>query len=272
MITAGKADDVWIQLLDRINRYGEPYSPRGQATREILGQQTMVDMRYPIVTNPDRKMGYKFMSAEAAWILSGDNRVSTISPFSRNISNFSDDGETFFGAYGPKIMDQLAYIVKTLEHDPDSRQAVINIWRENPPQSKDIPCSISVQFLIRNNRLHCQYTMRSSDAWLGWVYDVFNFSMLSGVILLGLSQQYPQLQLGFLTLTAGSQHLYDRDREGYGKVLSGERQQIQYFPFNPRSQFRDGNDLVSRMWGSATSSGALNLAANGWGWASDEPA
>ena len=261
----GKADDVWLGLLDKINRYGEQFAPRGQGTLEILGQQTMVDMRWPIVTIPERKMGYKFMAAEAAWILSGDNRVSTISPFSRNISNFSDDGETFFGAYGPKIMDQLAHVVKTLELDPDSRQAVINIWRENPPPSKDIPCSISVQFLIRNNKLHCQYTMRSSDAWLGWVYDVFNFSMLSGVVLLGLGHKFPQLELGFLTLTAGSQHLYDRDRENYCLVLTDHSLPQQYFGFNPRSQFKDGNDLVQTLWDSARAGGgALTLAQDDW--------
>lgn len=264
IIQAGSADDVWHTLLDRINRYGDPYSPRGQATREVLGLQTRVDMTRPIVTNPDRNMGYRFMSAEAAWILSGDNRVSTISPFSRKISDFSDDGETFFGAYGPKIMDQLYYVVETLGHDPDSRQAVINIWREKPPKSKDIPCSISVQFLIRDNKLHCQYTMRSSDAWLGWVYDVFNFSMLSGVVLLALGHQYPQLQLGFLTLTAGSQHLYDRDREGYGVVLSGDRERQQYFPFNPRGQFKNGDELVAALWESAHGRGALALAQSDW--------
>jgi thymidylate synthase len=264
MIGHDTADQVWLNLLDRINRTGEPHSPRGQATREILGHQTRVDMRFPIVTNPDRKMGYKFMAAEAAWILSGDDRVSTISPFSRAISKFSDNGETFFGAYGPKIIDQLAYIVKTLEHDPDSRQAVINIWRENPGKSKDIPCSISVQFLIRNNKLHCQYTMRSSDAWLGWVYDVFNFSMLSGVVLLGLGDIYPQLKLGTLTLTAGSQHLYDRDRDGYSAVLTGSRERWRYFPFNPRAQFRHGNHLVSVLWDAAHGCGALQLAQTGW--------
>lgn len=267
MMNAGTADQVWLQLLDRINRYGEPHAPRDIPTREILGQQTVIDMRYPIVTVPERKIGYKFMAAEAAWILSGDDRVSTISPFSRNISNFSDNGETFFGAYGPKIVDQLAYVVKTLEQDPDSRQAVLNIWRENPAKSKDIPCSISIQFLIRNNRLHCQYTMRSSDAWLGWVYDVFNFSMLSGVVLLGLSERFPQLELGFLTLTAGSQHLYDRDKDGYNAVLTGDKWKLSYFPFTPRSSFKDGSDLITCLWLSAKNGGVLEWARNGWeGW------
>ena len=190
--------------------------------------------------------------------------MKTISPFSRNISQFSDNGETFFGAYGPKITSQLFYVANTLSADPDSRQAVINIWRENPGPSKDIPCSLSVQFLIRDNRLHCQYTMRSSDAWLGWVYDVFNFSMLSGVVLLMLGDRFPQLELGTLTLTAGSQHLYERDREGISRVLCGPQVPQNYVPFNPRGQFKSAEDLIATLWYAAETIGLLELAQNGW--------
>lgn len=264
IIQPGKADQVWLQLIDKINRYGNLYSPRGQETYEIIGQQTIVDMRHPIVTIPERKIGHRFMAAEAAWILSGDDRVSTISPYSRNISQFSDDGETFFGAYGPKIKDQLFYIANTLSADPDSRQAVINIWRENPGVTKDVPCSLSVQFLIRDNRLHCQYTMRSSDAWLGWVYDVFNFTMLSAVVLLMLGDRFPQLELWSLTLTAGSQHLYERDREGISRVLCGTMVPEPYVQFNPRAQFKDAEDLIKTLWYAADTIGALKLAQQGW--------
>jgi hypothetical protein len=53
--------------------------------------------------------------------------------------------------------------------------------------------------------------MRSSDIWLGWPYDVFNFSMLSAAILLTLKSVDDNFlcgNLGYLTLNAGSQHLY----------------------------------------------------------------
>jgi len=260
------ADHVWFELIQKIMRQGLPYAPRGKETRELLGVQTQIDMRYPIVTNPGRKAGYKFMAAEAAWILSGDNRVSTISPYSRHISTFSDDGETFFGAYGPKIKEQLYYVASTLAADPDSRQAVINIWRENPRAgTKDVPCSLSVQFLIRNNKLHCQYTMRSSDAWLGWVYDVFNFTMLAGVVLLELGQRYPQLELGLLTLTAGSQHIYETNYHDVAAVLT-ENTPLgdNYFPFNPRGQFQHSEDLIAKLWLVANGAGALAWAREGW--------
>ena len=66
IIQPGKADIVWLQLVDKINWYGQLHSPRGQETYEVLGQQTMVDMRHPIVTIPERKIGHRFMAAEAA--------------------------------------------------------------------------------------------------------------------------------------------------------------------------------------------------------------
>lgn len=170
-------------------------------------------MSHPVMGVQERGLGYKFMAAEAAWILSGDNRVATIAQYSKQISRFSDDGEFFFGAYGPKIRDQLPYIMQTLARDVDSRQAVINIWREQPRQTKDVPCTISLQWLIRSNQLHCFDTMRSSDAWLGWPYDVFNMSMVSIYLLAALRRHHPQtfnqVTLGNLYLTAASQHLYE---------------------------------------------------------------
>lgn len=216
---------VWLNLLADIFNKGSNCTPRGKPTRELLGHQTRINMAYPILTEPTRKLGYRFQAAEAAWILSGDNRVSTIAPYSKAISNFSDDGFMFFGAYGPKIVDQLPYVARALTDDADSRQAVLTIWRQSPPKVRDIPCTVSLQWLIRGEKLHCLASMRSSDAWLGWPYDVFNFSMVS-LYLLNLlqtifkeSELFQRLELGDLILTAGSQHLYQEQWEGALKAI-----------------------------------------------------
>ena len=206
-----KINDVWCQLLSKIIIEGNESKPRDMAVKEIIGNQTVIDMSNPILSVPERKMGYKFMCAEAWWILSGRNDVESIAPYSKAISSFSNNGINFDGAYGPKVIDQLTYVVDVLSSDNDTRQAVINIWRENPRDSKDIPCTLSAQFLIRDGVLHCVDTMRSSDAWLGWVYDVFNFTCLSIYIALCLRERGINVELGTLTLNAGSQHLYERN-------------------------------------------------------------
>ena len=200
---------------------------RGQRTLEILASQTNVDMDFPVVTAKARNLGYRFMVAEAWWILTGQNAVETIKPYSKQIERFSDDGVHFAGAYGPPVIDQLTYIVDSLQRDKQTRQAVLSIWRPNPRDSKDIPCTVSVQWLIRDNYLHCIDNMRSSDAWLGWPYDIFNFTMLTAHILQLLKKRgsgYENLELGTLTLNAGSQHLYERDLENVEKVLKNEEE------------------------------------------------
>lgn len=211
-MTSISMDEAWLARLTNIMCLGEEVSPRGQKTRELISSRTVVDMRRPVLTLPERKLNYQFMAAEAYWILVGDNRVAGIAPWNKHIAQFSDDGETFAGAYGPKIRNQLGWVVTQLLKDQDTRQAVLTIWERNPAPSKDIPCTVAFQFLIRQDRLHVLATMRSSDVWLGLPYDCFNFSMLGLEVcrqlrLAGLRTLEP----GLLYLTAGSSHLYERN-------------------------------------------------------------
>lgn len=206
-----KVNHVWRDLLTKILTHGSPTAPRGLGCLEIMANQTVVPMGTPVLTEQARNISHRFMAAEAAWILSGDNRVATIAPYAPSIAKFSDDGELFFGAYGPRIKDQLSQVIDTLLADPDTRQAVLTVWRPNPPKSKDIPCTVAVHWMIRSGVLHCFSTMRSSDAWLGWPYDVFNFSMLSAYMAIALRNAGRIVALGHLHLTAGSQHLYERN-------------------------------------------------------------
>ena len=217
---------VWLEAITDILLNGDEVAPRGQCTKELLQRTMVVDMRRPVLTVPDRKLSYQFMAAEAYWILTGDDRVSTISKYNKHISQFSDDGETFFGAYGPKIVSQLGYVVKKLLLDRDSRQAGLTIWRECPPETKDVPCTVAVFFNIRNNKLNCHVFMRSSDVWLGVPYDVFNFSMLSHMVCClingDLTETRPIVEPGELHLTAASSHLYERNFEAAQACLAAE--------------------------------------------------
>lgn len=185
-------------------------SPRGQGTRETLNHQTCVDMTHPVVTNTGRALNYKFMVAEALWMLQGSDKLADLTQFCKRMADFSDDGVILNGAYGPKYWHQLAFVVNKLKEDPDTRQAVMSFWRPNPEPSKDIPCTCTLQFLIRGDFIHLNVFMRSQDVWLGWPYDVFSFTMLCCYVALHMRQP---LSLGTLTITAGSQHLYDRDAD-----------------------------------------------------------
>lgn len=238
---------AYINLLRHLLLQNPTVSPRGMQIRELLAFQSIVDMANPMVTLAKRKVSEKFRYGEASWILSGDNRVSSIGPYNGIIAGFSDDGERFFGAYGPKVVDQISYVCQKIVQDQDTRQAVINIWRENPGLTKDVPCTLSLQFLVRGGLVNCVATMRSSDAWLGWVYDVFNFSMVSWLVCLhvrSMTKGAVRLLPGTLILTAGSQHLYERNVEDAKGVLEDGTLVNLKVPLPPFAEFENPDAFI----------------------------
>jgi thymidylate synthase len=228
----------WVGQLKHILDLGQPVEPRGQKTLELLQSTIEVDMRRPVLTIPERKLSYQFMAAEAFWILSGDNSVMGIAPYNQHIARFSDDGEKFFGAYGPKVIDQLNYVIQKLVDDRDTRQAGMTIWRENPPPTKDVPCTVAIFFNIRGSVLNVHVFMRSSDAWLGLPYDVFNFSMLGHRVCgyfnaIGRSKNFLEVAPGRLFLTMASSHLYEQHYEAARAIVDTHFEVPDGWPVRP---------------------------------------
>lgn len=244
-------DRSWMSHVSKIIYDGREVSPRGMKCLEVEHLRFSAHMWDCVLSLPERKMSYKFMAAEAYWILSGDDRVETISPFNPNIAQFSDDGVTYFGAYGPKVMGQIDYVVKALAEDINTRQAALTIWRENPPKTKDVPCTISLVFQIRRGLLNCHAFMRSSDAWLGLPYDTFNFSMIAAYIRARLLETgaYQTLALGDLYLTAASAHLYQADVEKVHGIIKASRElrPSSTFDYLPELPFKTTDSLMATL-------------------------
>lgn len=216
-------NQVWLEALEETLEEGEILSPRGIPTRDCPSRRIVVGMTQSVLTVPERKLSYQFLAAEAHWILSGDNLAANIVPWNKNLARFSDDGVTFFGAYGPRIRAQLAYVVATLLNDPDSRQAGLTIWRETPPATKDVPCTIAMFFHRRNDRLNAHVFMRSSDLWLGLPYDVFSFSMVAHLVCCRLNEHLvKEIRPGKLFLTAASSHLYESNAADAERCVSSD--------------------------------------------------
>lgn len=223
MIIADSADTLYYLLLSKLTDEGAHVEalPRGMAlTGETIGEHLVLrNPRLSVIGLKQRQLNYQFMVAEAVWIMLGRNDTAMLSHYCSEITKFSDDGLIFFGAYGPHIQRQLNYLINTLVKDKHSRQAVLTIWQQNPEPSKDIPCTVSMQALVRDDKLSLLVTMRSSDAWLGIPYDVFNFSLILNALAGGLGYG-----LGELHLFLGSSHLYERNGAAARAVLEAYEQ------------------------------------------------
>jgi len=233
---------AWLDLLCKIEKFGTIINIKGIETKEILNNSTCFDMNYPIIHHNKREMNYKFLGAECYFICNGDNRVENLIEYNDNILQFSDDGLIFNGAYGPPFNNQLSYIINCLSKDRNNRQAVITIWKQNPIQSKDIRCTISIQFMIRDNKLHSFVNMRSSDIMWGICYDFTVFSFMSLRVLTLLNTLYihdnqPFISLGNCYFNAASSHLYSRHYELSKSILSNIN--------NRREDYKLINDCIN---------------------------
>jgi thymidylate synthase len=206
-LTGDHFGNLWRRLVKHLLATGSRTYPRGFDTREILNVQLhLTDPYANVLVNPVRNLSYRFMVAEWLWIYFGQDDVKTIKQYNPNIAQFSDNGIDFNGAYGKAIKPHWDRILDTLNFDNASRQAVISIYRAPTYKSKNVPCTIALQWLIRNGCMHCIATMRSSDVWLGLPYDVFNFTMLTHMLSSTLSVPFESF-----TINLGSSHLYERN-------------------------------------------------------------
>lgn len=200
-------DSLFWQACKVVLAYGEVRNPRGMATRSVGPVMMRLDSpRSRVLWNPIRKAVQGFMAGEFTWIITGSDSVEQIEFYNTKMSLFSDDGITLAGAYGPKMVSQLPYVLETLRADPDSRQALITLWQPSPAKSRDIPCTISLQFRRSRGKLDLIASMRSNDLWLGLPYDIFTFTCLQELVAKELG-----MELGTYYHSAGDLHLYASD-------------------------------------------------------------
>lgn len=215
---ADSADDLFLTGLDW-TRMGRVVAPRGIKTREVAEPVSLelTDLDRNLVTLKGRKLNYVFALAEVLWIWAGSNDLNYLTYYNKKMAEFSDDGITLYGAYGPRIRSQLENLKEKLMNDMSTRQGVITIWRENPPKTKDTPCTVMMHFMIRDNRLNLTVYMRSNDIWLGFPYDLHTFTTIQKTLAAFLDVGY-----GHYHHVAGSLHMYDSDIEKATAALDSE--------------------------------------------------
>lgn len=210
-------DDLWTATIRDLFANGNEIESRVGKTKELVGYS--VDLSHVSQTfllNKRRKLSPAYGCAEVLWYLSKTRSIEMIKAYAPQYEKFAEDGVAH-GAYGYRIdnnakENQLELLVEHLRAKPSSRQAIITLWEASDlwhsvkDERKDLPCTLSLQFLIRKNRLHLVTTMRSNDAWLGLPYDVFAFTCLQWLVASVLD-----IEPGTYTHQAGSMHLYEKN-------------------------------------------------------------
>lgn len=196
--------DIYAGLCQQVRTMGNLVSPRGRPTHEILHVGWTVTVpRFCKLQSKD--INYRFALAEFMALISGWDDVEWLAHFNKNIAQFSDDGETFYGSYGKRLGRQLWIAAGVLREQPHTRQVVTSIWepRDLGAESKDIPCNTHMYLKIRDDALHMTVMRRSADLIWGVPYDHYVFAN----VLMLLARRL-RVRVGTLTEFADSLHIY----------------------------------------------------------------
>jgi thymidylate synthase len=211
-------------------------APRGNDARERLNLSfSLTDPRDRVIYLPARRINIVFCFAEALWYLWGRDDLEMISYYAPRLAAFSADGKSLTGtAYGPKLFrpdadgsSQWHRIVNLLAEDPASKRAVAAFFHSGEPlnsSNPDVSCTLALQFLLRDGRLHLTCYMRGNDAVIGLACDVFSFTLI---------QEFTAHQLGVRLGTyahhVGSMHINDRDLDQAAAIIAaGTREHLRF--------------------------------------------
>lgn len=210
-ISAETLDDVLLELYPALLARSKDTvkASRGE-TVEVIG--ALIEIRNPRARLSRSETRGKLYSSlgELLWYLSRDNRLDFIAPYVSQYTDETEDGVTIYGGYGPRLFaqdgqDQVRNVINLLTDRPTSRRAVIQIFDKEDiaVPRKEVPCTTTLQFFVREERLDMVVSMRSNDAYFGLPHDVFCFTMLQEIVARTLKRD-----VGIYRHFAGSLHIY----------------------------------------------------------------
>lgn len=169
---------------------------------------------FPLLTT--KKISWKNIVIEMLWFLSGSKNIDILHKHEcRFWDRWTDDNNEVPSAYGdfwrnypshwhekkgevylfhPNYNDQIAYIIKTLRNNPDSRRMVLNAWYPDNAQKSSLPpchCMFILNVQYKNGvPTLCSHLMqRSCDIAIGVPYNIASYALLTHIfsVLSGIS-------------------------------------------------------------------------------------
>jgi len=214
MITVRNVNEalsVILTFFGHSNYYRE-IAPRGIPTLELTQMPFVTRYTNPtecVLFNTTRSANPFFHFFEALWVIAGREDVRFMTHLLPRFKDYSDDGETFHGAYGMRLQEsnQLDEAIKQLKEDKDTRRAVVMIWQPDKDAGyigRDMPCNCMLDFKIRNNKLHLIVSNRSNDA----IWGAYGSNAVQFAFLLQWVAHRVDVPVGEYVQVSNSMHVY----------------------------------------------------------------
>lgn len=219
-----QGEQGYLNLLSHILEKGTRKGDRtGTGTLSVSGPQLTFDLSqgFPLLTT--KKMFFRGILYELAWLVSGATNIRFLRENSVNIWNewAREDGElgakpgqTNRGMYpemwrswpgqNGSIIDQIAKMVEKIQKNPTDRRILVVAY--NPTYADEAalpPCHSFFQVVTQDNQIDLILHQRSADMFLGVPFNIASYSLL--VFLLA---HVTGMQPGHFIHNFGDAHVY----------------------------------------------------------------
>lgn len=221
-VVCGKnADEVYCRIFRNLEKYGCTVNGRNGKTKELTHVCLKIsDATQRWVVNRKPVISPAFAIAELVMIMNGNDEAALLNTWNPALPKYQGEYQYYPGAYGKRLrnsfgFDQINKVYETLKYNPESRQAVLEIWKPDldlphdlgRPNNKDIPCNICSLLKIRQGKLLWTQIMRSNDIVFGLPYNFLQFTFLQEIIAGWLN-----IGIGEYMHVSDSLHMYSDNR------------------------------------------------------------
>lgn len=198
--------DVYADLLK-----AQEISPRGMMTREMLNVSLEFGYGQERIYHPVFNDNSAYLKKELEWYARGEFDDLSIADEAKIWKSHITNG-MLWSNYGGWLWGDtpqrqgMLNAVALARADRGTRRAVAYIGSNGTTYegNRDVPCTMGMQFIIRNNQLYTRVWMRSQDAYLGLRNDLTAFWFFSRIFAKLLDAK-PFL----LHIDVGSFHIYE---------------------------------------------------------------
>lgn len=231
----------YLDLMRHVLENGQDKSDRtGTGTRSVFGWQMRFDLArgFPAVTT--KKLHLKSIIHELLWFLQGDTNIAYLKENGVRIwDEWADENGDLGPVYGKqwrrwetpdgRLVDQIAQLVHSLKHNPDSRRHIVSAWNPGDVDHMALPpCHCLFQFYVADGKLSCQLYQRSADIFLGVPFNIASYALLTLMLA-----QVCGYRPGEFIHTFGDAHLYSNHFEQARLQLTRTTRELPTMWINP---------------------------------------
>lgn len=225
-------NQIYKEILENIWKKGVLETNKRTKTKIKVSKTPIfftIDFKNDLLPIPGNRTVWPYVAAaETAWQFLGTTDPEFIMKYAPKIwKDFIEDGKvkTAYGFRQRKAFgrDQIDLALKALKKDKTNRQCFISNWNPisdglgEPNQPKNIPCPLGFTVNIIDDKVNMSVFVRSSDVFVGLIYDVLAYSLVLDAFASSL-----KLPKGNLSFTLAHAHIYEPHFEFVKQALKSK--------------------------------------------------